>query len=406
MKKNYKINELLYFISLIAAFTTRYGDYSLGFRVQIIIGIIWIIIFVMQIMINRFCFYRKKEYVFFLKLYIMPHVVVHLYTFFLMLIGKVEWCYLTTNATVYVPTILAILSVYFFREKALKITLVAMIVSWIFSVTVSTMMKGIAIFPHAILEAYTGINYKGFTRNYLELHDLVLAIGYIFVFYIFSTDKFRKKDLNLLFAITLIMILGMKRISILGIIIVLGVNLIIKYFNLNKQIKICNVIGWIGFFLSYLFIYILSLGNIFYDFLNHFGINSRGRIYYFSAIMEYATFSPFFCGIGRNVVTKIFTNELSYMNVGGAHSDIIKMYVEAGFILFGWWVWYYLIHITQKYKDIYGNKAAVLYFGIIVFMFVLFLTDNIEIYFICQMISIILPVTYAMYPRNPEKQYG
>ena len=121
-----------------------------------------------------------------------------------------------------------------------------------------------------------------------------------------------------------------------------------------------------------------------------------GRDYNYRAIMDYAQFKPSFLGIGRNVVTQLLNTELSYLHVGGVHSDIIKMYVENGFILFGGWLAYYLVYLKNVYKKHYSEKSVILYFEIIIYMFTLYLTDNVEIYFICQILAIMIPVTYAL----------
>ena len=84
------------------------------------------------------------------------------------------------------------------------------------------------------------------------------------------------------------------------------------------------------------------------------------------------------------------------MNVGGVHSDIIKMYVENGFILFGLWLWYQLIFMLKFYKKEYGDNVAILYFGFLIYLFTLYLTDNVEVYFICQILVTMLPITYAL----------
>lgn len=399
IKHTKSFNATLYFISMTIAFTTRYGDYYLGFYLQIIIGAMWIMVAVIQMAENKFRFHHKKDILFFVKLYMFPHLVIHLYTIILMITGKVKWEYFTTNVTVYIPTLFAIFSVYLFEEKALKYIIAAMIASWVLSVSVSTLLKGFAIFPHAILQAYINPldHYGGLSINYLELHDLVLAAGYIIVYYFFSKEKLTKRNLMILFSIVFIMTLGMKRISVLGLVVAILFCIVIKFTGTKKGVKICNFTGWIGFILCYLFIYILSIKDVFYNFLTKYNINSMGRIYYYYEVMKYATFSPGFTGIGRNMVTQLLNTELSYLKVGGVHSDIIKMYVENGFFLFGLWLWYYLIHITKSYNKKYGNQVAVLYFGLVIFMFSLFMTDNIEIYFICQIISIILPVSYAIY---------
>ncbi len=111
-------------------------------------------------------------------------------------------------------------------------------------------------------------------------------------------------------------------------------NLLIKLFNNKVQNRICFILGILGVLFCYFYIYIMTDGDVFYDFIQSMGINVMGRDYYYRAIMDYAQFKPSFLGIGRNVVTQLLNTELSYLHVGGVHSDIIKMYVENGFILF------------------------------------------------------------------------
>ena len=76
------------------------------------------------------------------------------------------------------------------------------------------------------------------------------------------------------------------------------------------------------------------------------------------------------------------------------------MYVENGFIVFGLWLWYYLINVTKQYKKRFDLNTAILYFGLTVYTFTLYLADLTEIYFICQMFSIITPVAYALSRRR------
>ena len=391
---------LIYIATMAIAFTTRYGDLQIGFQLQIIIGLFWIAIGMCQLAINGFKFKGvfKGDLIRLIKLYLMPHIVIHCYTICLMAIGKVDWKYFTTNLTVYVPTLLAIIAVYLLGTKAYEYTCVALGLSWFLSVGASLLLKGPAIFPHAILQAYfdpydqTG----GLIVNYLELHDLVLAIGYIIIAFLFSKSRLTKKQLGLLVLAFIVMTLGMKRISILGVLLAITFHVVIKAFNKKVQYKMCVVAGWIAFFLCYFYIYLLSDGSVFYDFIASRGINVMARNYYYKAIMNYATFGPSFMGIGRNVVTRLLNTTLSYLRVGGVHSDIIKMYVENGFIMFGVWLWYYLVFILKFYKKNYGIRSAVLYFGVVIYMFTLYLTDNVEIYFICQIMATMIPVAFAL----------
>lgn len=391
---------ILYIISMTIAFTTQYADYEIGYGLQIIIGLLWIFLGIWKLDINGFKFrgVYKDDFPRFLKLYLLPHIVIHGYTIILMCFGIVDKKYFTTNLTVYVPTVLAIFAIYLLGINALYYTVVSLLLSWLLSVSVSLAIKGPMIIIHAIRQGLidpfdtTG----GLSMNYFELHDLVLAIGYVMVYYIFSKEKLTKKNIAIIMFVFLIMILGLKRISVIALVLVIIFNLLIKLFNNKLQNRICFILSILGVVFCYFYIYIMTDGDVFYDFIQSMGINVMGRNYYYRAIMDYAQFKPSFLGIGRNVVTQLLNTELSYLHVGGVHSDIIKMYVENGFILFGGWLAYYLVYLKNVYKKHYSKKSVILYFEIIIYMFTLYLTDNVEIYFICQILAIMIPVTYAL----------
>lgn len=401
MQLNKKWLVYLYIPSMVIAFTTRYGDFLLKSNYfQLAIGLLWIAIAFLQVGINRFHSrgHIQKECFWFVKIYFVPHLVIHLYTFFLILTGNISWKYFSTNLTVYIPTLLAISSIYLFGTKALKYNFIALVGSWILSIGTSLLAKGWIIFPQAIIQAYIGDTLNGWngsTVNYLELHDLVMAIGYILVFYLINKKYNKQECLYVLIAIV-IMALGMKRISLLGIILAIVFYSVIKRRPAKKQYRICLTAGLAGFIVCYLFVWILSEGSAFYNLASRFGINLMGRNYYYKAIMDMIPFKFSFMGLGRNAVSRLFASDLSYLKVGGVHSDILKMYAENGFILFGVWLWYYLLHVTKQYKKHFGYSEALVYFLMAVYAFTLYLTDNTEVYYICQMFQIILPAVYAL----------
>ena len=64
-----------------------------------------------------------------------------------------------------------------------------------------------------------------------------------------------------------------------------------------------------------------------------------------------ASFSPTFMGIGRNALSFMLNGgELSYLRVGGVRSDIIKMYVKNGFIMFFFWLFINVYYIPKNKK--------------------------------------------------------
>lgn len=397
----------LYVISMAIAFTTEYGDYKAAdFFSRVLIRAVWVVVALVQLYMD--ISHKRKsatsDFKWLTKLYFLPLVFIHLYSIFLIVIGKVSWSDFTTNIKTYSFAILAICSLYLFKEKTFKYISLGLIISWAFSIIFSTATKGFQIFPQAIIQGYINPAYKipGFRTNYFELHDLVAAAGYIVAFYIFSQKKLDKRDFAFLSVVALIMILGIKRISVVGLILATLFHLIIRWFPEKKQYTLCIIAGWLGFLFCYFYIYWLSVPGAFTKFVNENGINTMSRIYFYEAIMRHAEFSPSFLGVGRHVVSRLLIEELPNFGITFVHSDILKMYVENGFIVFGLWLWYYLINVTRQYKNRFGFKEAVFYFGLTVYTFTLYLADNTEVAFISQMFSIITPAAYALSRRKDE----
>lgn len=394
------LTAILYVVSMSFAFNRNYADFALGYMHQVIIGSFWCSFALLKLCLNglRFKGVYGTDYKWLIRMYLTPHIIIHIYTIALMTLGKVKFSYFTTNATVYVPTMVAIFSIYLFGLQALKLNGIALVVSWCISVLSSFLLKGVRIFPHAVIQAYIdpGYSLPGLNRNYLELHDIVMASAYVLLFYIFTKTRLSKRNVLLIALIFILMTLGMKRVSVLGIILALVFHITLRMFHEKRKYKICIIAGWSAVVLCYLYIYIQDNSSGFFALMNSLGVNVMGRNYYFRAAMDMVDFSPMHLGIGRNVLQEIFNTEFSYLRVGGVHSDIIKMYVENGFIMFGIWLWYYLIYLTKEFGKRFGIAEAVMYFSLTIYTFTLYTTDNVEVYFACQIFAILVPACYAL----------
>lgn len=402
MKRSTKFLALLYTISMAFAFCPFFGDYLIHWKIQISIAGVWVLLFLGILIKNKFISKYSYESLFTFKAYFIPHLLIHAYTILLIIFNIVDKNLFTTNLKVYIPVLLVVTSLSFFGEKILKYNCIALVVAWFATVIGTILFKGFEIFPYSLNQMVSTFfgefdkNNYSITKNYLEMHDIVLAIGYILIYYFYKTKKFSKKELLFLILILFFEILGLKRIVILGLLVVFIIKKILDKFPDDKKYKLAKYIGIASVFLCYLFIFILSNTDIFYTLVSKLGINTMGRTYYYQKIISYSNFSPFFLGLGRNSVWYIFTSKMPYSAAVGVHSDIIKMFVENGFIVFGLWCWYYLVNLTKKYKEKYGYKTSLLYFFTIIYSFSLYLTDNTENYFICQIFSISIPIVFYL----------
>lgn len=392
----------LYILTMTVAFTPRYGTYMVGYKEPLLVGLLWVAVAFFRLLRkkHRADVALMKNLGFFLCVYLIPHVVTHLYTVVLMLLGKVEWKYFTTNATVYVPVLIVLSAVVLFGTKALRYTLIAVIGAFMLSMVSSVILIGPHIIPDAIVQAYFG---QDVAKNYLELHDIVLAIGYIMVYYLYRGRKLERRDVAFLVCAVSIAVLGMKRIVVLAILACLAFAALVYILPKKARYPIC-VIGGFGILLGcFGFLWLMSEGDLFFNLMEKLHINTMGRIYYYRDVMALADFHILYPGLGRNVVTQLLTTEMSYLRVAGVHSDIIKMYVENGFVMYGLWSAYHLIGLPALLRKRFGDKAAVMAFAVTVYSFLLYLTDNIEIYFVCQTLAMLLPMCYAL--REQEEAH-
>lgn len=119
----------------------------------------------------------------------------------------------------------------------------------------------------------------------------------------------------------------------------------------------------------------------------------NARNYFYDYILQFVDLSPFFMGLGRGTVTDLMALNYGYLYV---HSDIIKMFAEIGMLGFIIWSSYYFIWLTKLFCRKYGNEGEVFCFMVMLYTSVLFLTDNTENYYICQLVRTTLPMAYAV----------
>lgn len=395
-----------YVITMSIAFATRHGYLELGTTPQLIIGLLWIIVGIIKLICHRF---SKRDFVtsntiFFLKLFLLPQVVLHLHFLVLIALGITKWDQFSMNLTTYIPCIFGVLSVYILKEKTVLLTAVSVILAWVVSVLAACFAKGFYVIIDAVKEAYISDYYLLLDHpNYLELHDLVLSLGYFVVFFfLVKKAKLTRKNLLVIFLITSIMFLGLKRIVILALFAISAFTVLVRQRNQKKKSRIYIKFGYCIIVFSYLFVFLISLiGNYqINDLISKIGINTRGRLYYYNAVMQLGDFSPSFMGIGRNVIVQHLSEELSYLRIKAPHSDILKVYIENGFLLFGWWLWYTLVRSTKKISKRFSFEKANIYLILCVYTYILNLTDNVDTYFICRILPIQMIMVTSIFGCN------
>ncbi|AGY82830.1 hypothetical protein [Carnobacterium inhibens] len=210
--------------------------------------------------------------------------------------------------------------------------------------------------------------------NYNSIDLLEGTEAFIFGLYILYF-MMKKKKILLCLAIFLTF-LAHKRIVIASVIVCMLLYIfliILKKFNIKKinTVIFCGVI-----LIEFLTIYVIKYEKLQLLKLK-FDINDMGRSIIYSFFDNQYSFSFFYKGNGLGFVDSYFN--LINSNVGNLHSDILKIYIEVGFIGF---LIFNLVHLNSYIKIFKKNNREFsnLYFVFIIYVFINYFSDNALIY--------------------------
>lgn len=390
-----KVDIVVFIISMTLAFSTKISDFSMPQEVSRVVSIVLLFYCLATSAMRQ----KDKEINSMIKFviffYLLPAIAIHLYSLVMIGFGQMSSEFINSNFSAYAPIIAAGCGIYLFREKALKYSFLSIIIAWLIAVLVALIHNGVGIFPFAISQAYFNeyTPILGVDKNYLELHDIALSMGLFGIYYVYKKNRFTRRDIPVIVVFFVISLMGMKRIAVFGFVVAIGITVLIKKIKKKNYLKAGIINGLVMSTLSSSFVYLVFSGK-FNTLLS--GVNMMGRNYYYDVIKSYGELTPSFVGTGRNSVSMILTRYHSYLNVGGVHSDILKMYVENGFIMFFVWLAYYLFTLPVMIYRKLNIETLGVYVCIIAYTFIIYLTDNVENYYIYQMIFVSVPCCYFL----------
>lgn len=265
----------------------------------------------------------------------------------------------------------------------------------------------IACFKAGISSALIGItsllSMSEGRSSVLEVHELSFCLGIIIIYYVFFRKEKLRKKLPMILILIFLFMVGDKRIGYAGIFAGGIFAFIVHRKGINK--KCLFVVGGIGVIICFGYIMLLFNGEIM-AYLAMNGINSMGRDVLNSYFTSLATFDIDFFGWGFGGVSKAIENMSradvgSMVNVGGLHNDILKVYLECGFVCSMLWFCYHLIYLPVKMFESYNRNTATLFVAVLIYAFITYLTDNTENYFIFQVLLFLLPL--AAEEQNREE---
>lgn len=407
MKKKLNLIAIIYVISVYLALATeRQKIYNVQYMSKYYIGIIiCVILFLLLIIKQKNTIIINIKQLYIAKIMFLPVLLIYIYTLFIYFYKPIEYSGLMSRALGNVMySLLAIIQAYiiiaYFKKDAIKYTFLAIIISYFTSIIVAFKEGGVQQFISVITDS----SYSG---SVLEMHELAPIVAmfifyYMYLLYLKKISKY-KGFINICICLA-ILILSMKRIVILTTIIALFLFLFLKR---NKK-NFLNIIAFLSISLiiiAYTYVFLIKSGYL-YTILDMYNINSMSRAQIWSGISNQYDFSVLYLGRGLGFSSIWMDNNWNILGINGLtqstglHNDILKFYIDLGFIVCGLYLFNLLYINTKKIYYKLNKNSALLYFVLIVLQILTWFTDVISGYHNYQWMFFLLIFSLLLYEEK------
>ena len=240
----------------------------------------------------------------------------------------------------------------------------------------------------------------------LEVHELTYVLGILLIYYLFHEKDLRQYRLKILIMILLFW-LGNKRIGFAAVFIAALFVLFVRKRGLSRKMLfltgICGVVICLGYIA-------LLYDNRFFEIMSAYGINLMGRNSIYGFFLRRTHFSPSYMGWGLSATSKAMEH-MTYAELGnlvvarGVHNDLLKIYVEFGFLGYILWLIFFMIDLPLNLFRKFGKKTTTLYMALIIYAFITYATDNTEGYPVFQVALFMIPLAASLTEKE-RIQYG
>lgn len=400
--------DLLYFLSAIFVFTSRFNGVNVNNYARYFVCLCWLIYLCIKLYkmspVNQLA-YQCSYHMFYMML---PYLVMAGYTLIL-------WCFemndvIFRNYTRLASTLLYLFLAFsfisvgylLFQKKVIDVLFWSTIISYSLGSILSGIFElGFLNIFRYFLSIFT--NSEAADINYFfEIHDITFSMGIFFIYYLFFEKSHKHKYIKL-FILLIFLILGFKRIQLIAILLC-----IVAYFSLFKICRKLKTLRLSAFIIAgvVVFFYVFSVkSGLLSRIATNLDIETSGRLEYYSFAAQYYEFSFGYFGRGFTWFSRMFQKlyeagfRLNGHRVAASiHSDVLVLYIEIGIWGMIIWLYYSFCIKTKMLSKRYGGQVARCYLILMIYMLVLYLTDNPLMYLDTQMLFFAIPL--AMSFRN------
>ena len=320
----------------------------------------------------------QKETTYFIKSILATGVIILVYSLITQLLYSFSPDYLKHTFTLCFRLVLysfcGLRAVYLYKEKAMKLLLVACIVAYIPAIVTYFVECG---FVSGIIYLFAADVY--FEQIALEVHQLTYVFGFITIYFFYQKFIYGKKVMPEFVFSLIFTLIGMKRIVDLALAVIIISIVLIKRMKEKTTYKLVCIGSFVMVFVALSYIYLIKSGLL-EQMFSYFGIEDSFRFRFWNHISPKYKFSPLFWGYGISYSHRFMWHEWSGISglseVTNIHNDVLGYYVGLGFfgfILF--WIMYFYGQVKML-KNRFSIKVAVFCFVLSLYYFIIMTTSN------------------------------
>jgi len=398
---------IMYILSMAVAVTWKFNGEEVYYFYRYFIATFWTLLWMFDVFVKKKHF--KRQDIVYLQLLAIPQIAILLWTL-------IAWCLnppmildlsyfsrVCSNVVTMLLTVTcAVAAGHFFRREVIKYTLYAIVLSTLVNLLVVLPQFGIGTLMQFVSSAWivTNLDYYSMVTRLslmLEVHDATFACGIFIIYYLFFYEKTNKNRWYYIMLAFICFYLGYKRGVLVGIFTVFIVLPFLKY----KEESFGEIVKLIAIIITVVgFSYIIGIRyHLIERIANFLELDFSGRFGIYDMLAEYYVLSPFFVGTGYGYMNKYLFEYMGY----ASHSDIVRMYVEIGFIPYILWLHHNLVRIPNKVYKEFGAETGQVMLALTLYMFTTYVSDNTMTLFATQFSFCILPIGLS-YPKEQIKK--
>ena len=234
----------------------------------------------------------------------------------------------------------------------------------------------------------------------IEIHDITFVMGVFLIYFLFFCPGERYRYVYAGIALFLFFA-GLKRIAFLSLLLAVMFAVICLFLGARgkRRFLIFSAITIVVF--CYIYIFLIQKGLFTQYCIDHdIELNGREKIYDY--ISQFYEVSPSYRGKGYEFCVQLLKSmkgtKDQVVDITAVHNDILKMYVEMGFWGFMFWIFGYYVFQTHWFITRCGEKVAVCFMAINVYMLITYMTDNTMFYYWSSMVIRLLPMCFFYAP--------